>query len=85
MTDFWQMPNKLFIKKRKQIIKSKQKASIEKTSSRKTTISSLESFEKKELLVFIRAIKTLGPKAKNINIAMIGVDAYCITCYLKKA
>ena len=79
------MPNKLSSKKKKQINKKKQKASIKKISSRKTTISSLESSDKKELLVFIPATKISKLKAENIDIAMIGVDAYCIACYLKKA
>ena len=40
MTDFLQTPNKLSSKKRRQINKSKQKASIEESSSRKATINS---------------------------------------------
>ena len=49
MTDFLQTPNKLSSKKRRQINKSKRKASIEESSSRKATINSLESSNKKEL------------------------------------
>ena len=79
------MPNKLFNKKRRSINKNKQKASIKKTSSRKATISSLESSDKKKLSVPIPAIKILEFKAKDIDIAMIGADAYCIACCLKKA
>ncbi len=45
MTDSLQTPNKLFSKKRKQINKSKRKASIGETSSRKATINNLDSFE----------------------------------------
>ena len=84
MTDFLQMPNKLFSKKRKQINKSKQKTSIRKSSSRKTTISSLDSSNKKELPVSISAIKKSDSKSQDIDIAMIGTDAYCTACCLKK-
>ena len=59
--------------------------SIKKTSLRKATISSLDSFDKKELLVSIPATKKSYPKAKNINIAIISADAYYIACHLKKA
>ncbi len=79
------MPDKLSSKKRKQINKSKQKASIGETSSRKATINSLDSSDKKELPVPLTAIKTSEPKAKDIDIAMIGADTYCTTCRLKRA
>ena len=85
MTDFLQTPNKLSSKKKRQINKSKRKASIEKSSSRKATINSLESFDKKELPVSILTTKTSKPKAKDIDIAMIGADAYCTACHLKGA
>ena len=85
MTDFLQTPNKLSSKRRKQINKSKQKASIKNTNSRKATISSLESSDKKELLVPIPVMKKSGCKAENINIAMIGADAYYAICRLKRA
>ena len=85
MTDFLQTPNKLSSKKRRQINKSKRKASIEESSSRKATINSLESFDKKELPVPIPTTKTSEPKAKDIDIAMIGADAYRAACHLKGA
>ena len=85
MTNFLQMPNKLFSKKKRQINKSKQKVNIEEISSKKATISSLKSSSKKELLVPILATKTTKPKAKNIYIAMISMNVYCIVCHLKKA
>lgn len=47
MNNFFKVPNQLFIKKNKQIIKNKWKAIIEKTSSRKAIISSLNYFDKK--------------------------------------
>lgn len=78
------MPNKLFCKKRKQINRSKQKANIRETSTQKVIINSLDSFDKKKLPVLILVIKTSKPKAQNIDIAMIAVDAYCIDCYLQK-
>ena len=84
ITDFLQMPNKLFNKKRKQINKNKRKINIKETSSKKATISSLKSFDKKKLPVSIPATKTLKPKAKNIDIAMINVDTYCVAYRLKK-
>ncbi len=85
MTDFLQMPNKLFSKKRRPINKSKQKANIGKISSRKATINSLDSFDKKELLVLLAAIKSLEPKAKDIDIAKISTDAYYVACHWKRA
>ncbi len=85
MTDFLQTPDKLSSKKRRQINKNKQKASIEEISSRKATINSLDSSNKKELLVPLVAIKTSKPKAKDIDIAMIDVDAYRTACRLKRA
>ena len=85
MTDFLQILNKLFSKKRRQIKKSKQKASIGEINSRKATISSLKSSDKKELSVPILAIKTSKPKAKDIDIAMIETDDYCRTCCFKRA
>ncbi len=85
MTDFLQMPDKLSSKKRRQINKSKRKASIGETSSRKATMNSLDSSDKKELSVSLATIKTSEPKAKNIDIAMIGVNAYHAACRLKGA
>ena len=85
MTDFLQTPNKLSSKKRRQINKSKRKASIEKSSSRKAIINSLESSDKKKLPVPILSTKTSEPKAKDLDIAMIGADAYCAACHLKEA
>ena len=85
MTDFLQTSNKLSSKRKKQINKSKRKASIEDISLREVTISSLESSDKKKLPVSIPAIKKSGRKAEDINIAMIGADVYYIACCLKKA
>ena len=85
MTDFLQTPNKLSSKKRRQINKSMRKTSIGETSLRKATISSLGSFDKKELPVPIPATKTSEPKTKDIDIAMIGADAYRTACRLKGA
>ena len=85
MTDFLQTPDKLSSKKRKQINKSKQKASIGETSLKKATINSLDNSNKKELSVFLAAIKILELKAQNIDIIMIGGDTYCTACFLKEA
>ena len=79
------MPNKLSSKKRRQIIKNKRKTSIGKTSSRKAIISSLNSFDKKELLVSIPITKKSNLKAKNIDIAIIGADVYYVAHRLKRA
>lgn len=54
------------------------------TSSRKSTISSLDNSNKKELPVLIPVIKKSDPKTKNISIAMISTHTYCAVCYLKK-
>ena len=45
----------------------------------------MDSSDKKELPVPILATKELDPKAQDIDIAMIGVDAYCVACRLKRA
>ena len=52
---------------------------------KKATISNLDSSDKKELPVSILAIKESDPKAKDIDIAIIGADTYCATCHLKRA
>ena len=55
-----------------------------KNQLKKTTISSLNSFDKKELPVHIPATKKLDAKAKNIDIVMIGADTYCAAFFLKR-
>ena len=85
MTNFLQTPNKLFSKKRRQINKNKRKASLEKTSLKKAIISSLDSFDKKKSPASIPATIRLKLKAKNIDIAIIGANTYCIACCLKRA
>ncbi len=83
-TDFLQTPDKLSSKKKRQINKSKRKGSIGETSSRKATMNSLDSSDKKELSVPLVVIKTLEPKAKDIDTAMIGANAYCAAYRLKR-
>ena len=85
MTDFLQTPNKLYIKKRIQINKSKQKMSIEKTSSGTIIINSLKSSNKKKLPVHIPVIKKSDLRTKDIDIAMIDEDGYYIACHLKRS
>ncbi len=85
MANFLQIPDKLSSKKRRQINQSKWKASIGETSSRKATINCLDSSDKKELSLPLAAIKILEPKAKDIDISMIGTDTYCAACCLKRA
>ncbi len=85
MTDFLQTPDKLSSKKRRQINKCKQKVNIRETSSRKSTINSFDNSDKKELLVPLAVTKTSKPKAKDIDIAMIGAKAYRVACCLKRA
>lgn len=82
MTDFLQMPDKLFSKKKRQINKSKQKVSIEEISSRKATINSLDISNKNKLPVLLAVIIT--SKSKTKDIPMISTDDYCAACYLKK-
>ena len=85
MTNFLQIPNKLPSKKRRHINKSKRKVSIGETSLRKANISCLKSSDKKELPVPILTTKTSELQAKDIDIAMIGADAYRAACHLKRA
>lgn len=82
--NFLQMPNKLSSKKRKKIHQSKRKVNSRETSSKKAIFSSLDSLEKKELPVPILVTIKSNPKAKDINIAKISADAYCVACHLKK-
>ncbi len=84
MTNILQTSDKLSSKKRRQINKNKQKASIGETSSRKATINSLDSSNKKKLPVPLVVIKISEPKAKDIDIAIIGADIYRGTCRLKR-
>ena len=58
---------------------------IRETNSRKATINSLQNSDKKELTVSLVITKISKPKAKNIDIAMIGADAYYIVYHLKRA
>ena len=62
--NFLQMPNKLSSKKRRQINKSKRKTNIGKTSLRKATISSLDSFDKKNCQFPYRQQKNQIPRLK---------------------
>ena len=48
-------------------------------------MSSLNNPKKIDLPVFILEKMKLNPRAKNTDIAIIAVDAYYITFYLKKA
>ena len=72
-------------KKKRQINKSKRKANLGETSSRKVIISSLDSPDEKELPVSIPVTIKSEPKAKDIDIAMIDANAYCIAYCLKEA
>lgn len=45
----------------------------------------MNNSDKKKLLVFIPTIKKSKSKIKDIDIAIIGKNAYNITCYLKRA
>lgn len=84
MTDFLQIPNKSSNKKRREINKSKWKTSIGETSLKKGIISSLNSSDKKKLLIPILITKIWESKAQNIKIVMINMDTYCVTCHLKR-
>lgn len=76
MPDFLQMPNKLTDKKRRQINKSKPKASLRETSSKKVIIGSFNNFDKKVWSVSIPAIIKSKLQAKDIDIVMIAADTY---------
>ena len=84
MTNFLQTLNKLSSKKKRQINKNKQRASIKKTSLRKTNISSLDNSDKKELSVPIVATKITKSNTKNIDIVIISADVYYAACHLKR-
>lgn len=57
---------------------------MKKNELKKIIISSLKSSIKKELPVYISAIIQSKLKAKDINIATIYANAYCVTFQLKK-
>lgn len=84
MTHFLQTPNKILSKKKRQINKSKQKASLKETNSRKAIISNLNSLNKKELPVSIPTTIKSKPKAGNIDIAIINTNVYYVACCLKR-
>lgn len=58
---------------------------MDKSKPKTIIISTWNYFEKEKLIILIleRKISTLA--IKKINIAIIGVDAYCTACKLKKA
>lgn len=62
----------------RQINKSKQKISIVQSSPRNASISSFNNYDKKQLSVAIVTIKKLLSKTKNINIAIIVINAYYV-------
>lgn len=72
-------------KNRRQINKSKQKASCGEISSNKAIMRNLNSSDKKELPVFIPAIIKSKHQAKDIDIVIICADAYCAACRWKRA
>ena len=61
------------------------KGTYRRNQLKKTSISSLNKFNKKELPVPILATKTLEFKVFDIDIAMIGTNVYFTACRLKKA
>lgn len=73
------------IKKRRHINKGKEKTSIDKKSLRKASISSLDNFDKIELLIPILIIKTFILKIEDIHISIIGTNTYHTTYCIKKA
>ena len=79
------MPNKLSSKKRRQINKNKQKTDIRETSSRKAIINNLSYSNKKQLPVFILAVKKSLAKTQDIDIAIIGTYISFAVCHLKEA
>lgn len=80
-----QISNKLFGRKGRQMDKTKWKVSLREINSRKAIISSLNSFDKKKLLISILVMKKLEFKAQDISIAMISVNVYCVISSYKKA
>ena len=72
----------MFNKKKRQINKSKQKASIKDISLRKAIISNLSNYDKEQLSIFLLAIKKSSSKIQDIDITMVSANTYYIVCYL---
>ena len=60
------------------------KSKYRRNKLKKTIISNLKTSNKKELSVYIFAIKTSKFKVININIVIISADVYYVACHLKK-
>lgn len=63
----------------------KQKLSLDKSKPKTIIISTLNRSRDERLPIIIPKIKVLTFATKEVDIAIIGTDAYCITCKLKKA
>lgn len=64
--------------------KAKKKFIMGNTNSKTAIFSNLNNFDKKTQLSSVLLKKQLIFNIKNIDIAMINVDTYCIACYLKR-
>lgn len=85
ISNFLQNRKKLHVKRRRQVNTIKWKACLEETSSRKSTICSSNNSDKKESLVFRSAIIKSEASDKDMNRAVICIDAYYTACFWKKA
>lgn len=58
---------------------------MKKTCSRKVIISNFDSLDKKEFLVFIPIIIKSELRTKNVNIAIISENTYCMKLRVKES
>lgn len=62
----------------------KWKSSINKLKPQTAFISTISNTDKKDLLILVSRAKLLTFTIKKDNVTMISIDAYYITCKLKK-
>ena len=85
VNNFLKIPNKISKSQRKQINKAKQNLIISNISSKTAIIRSFNNSNKRTKLGLVSLKERLTSSTKNINIAIISKDTYCVACCLKKA
>lgn len=82
LNDFLRISQKILNKKRQLINTSKKKQSMNKQKLKTVIVSFLDNFDIKGLPILIRL---LSFSIKEVDIAMIDINTYCIACKLKSA
>ena len=85
VNDFLKVPDKISKSQRRQMNKAKRKLIMDNTSSKTAIISSLDNFDKKTQSGLVPLKEQSTSNTKDVDIAMIGADAYRAACRLKEA